>query len=195
MSTAAGVDRRAPSGAGRVPLLNVGMVVFLGSELTFFAGLFAMYFTLRARSGPWPPQGVGLELVAPTFFTTLLVASSGTVQLAVARTRSGDRRGMVRWLAVTIALGLVFLGGQLREWLTADFGISSHAYGSAFFTMTGFHALHVAAGILSMLAMLGRAGPGPHTAEDHADVEVTAYYWHFVDVVWIAMYSTLFLVQ
>jgi cytochrome c oxidase subunit III len=190
-STAATVSARRV----RVPLLNVGMVLFLGSELTFFAGLFAMYFTLRGRPGPWPLEGVELELLPPTVFTTLLVASSGTMHLAVEGIRRGNVTRMNRWIVATIALGLVFVGGQVREWLTADFAVSSHAYGSAFFTMTGFHALHVVAGVLLMLTVLRRSAAGAYRAEDHAGVVATGYYWHFVDVVWLAMYSTIFLVR
>lgn len=177
----------------RPPLLTVGMVLFLGSELMFFAALFAMYFTLRAQAPEWPPAGVDLDPWPPALFTSLLVISSGTMQLAVRRIRAGNVAGMRAWIYVTGLLALAFLGGQVREWVTADFEISTSAYGSAFYTMTGFHALHVAAGLILMMVVLGRAAAGAYSGREHAGVEAATYYWHFVDAVWIAMFSTIFL--
>jgi cytochrome c oxidase subunit III len=176
-------------------MLSVGMVLFLASELMFFSALFAMYFTLRAGATPWPPAGIELEVLPPVLFTSLLVLSSATMQMAVRRIRAGRLDGLRRWTWLTILLAVAFLGGQLRDWLTADFEISTNAYGSAFFTMTGFHGLHVIGGILLMLVVLGRAGAGAYSAREHTGVEVVSYYWHFVDVVWIAMFSTIFLLQ
>ncbi len=179
----------------RPPLLTVGMVLFLGSELMFFAALFAMYFTLRAQAPEWPPAGVDLDPWPPALFTSLLVISSGTMQLAVRCIKAGDGAGMRAWIYVTGLLALAFLGGQVREWATAGFEISSSAYGSAFFTMTGFHALHVAGGLILMIVVLGRAAAGAYSSGEHTGVEVATYYWHFVDVVWIAMFSTIFLLR
>jgi cytochrome c oxidase subunit 3 len=179
-----------------IPLLPVGMILFLASELMFFGALFAMYFTLKGINGAnWPPPATNLELLQPTIFTLVLVASSGTMQMAVHRIRSGDRAGMARWVWLTILLGLVFLAGQGLDYARVNFQISSSAYGSAFFTMTGFHALHVFVGLLVMLVILGRAAAGAYSADEHAGVEVASYYWHFVDVVWIGLYATIFLIR
>jgi cytochrome c oxidase subunit 3 len=182
---------------GEPAAVSVGMVLFLGSELMFFSALFAMYFTLRAQAGPgaWPPPGVTLDTARTGVFTAVLVASSFTMQRAVDRVRGGDRAGMVRWLWLTVVLGGAFLAGQGWSYATADFQISSSAYGSAFYVMTGFHALHVFAGLVVMLAMLGRAAAGGLTARDHGGLEATAYYWHFVDVVWIALFTTLYFLR
>jgi cytochrome c oxidase subunit III len=171
------------------------VVLFLGSELMFFAALFAMYFTLRAENASWPPRGIELDVPIPALFTALLVASSATMQLAVRRIESGDVAGLRRWTALTMLLGAAFLAGQVREWTTAGFGVSSSAYGSAFFTMTGFHALHVAGGIVLMTIALGRASAGAYTSREHAGVTAVSHYWHFVDVVWIGMFSTIFLIR
>jgi cytochrome c oxidase subunit III len=169
------------------------MILFLGSELMFFAALFAAYFTMRARAATWPPRGTELDLWVPTFFTVLLVLSSGTMQLAVARIREGDRPGTRRWLWATIGLGALFLFGQYLDYRGRNFGIASNAYGSAFYTMTGFHALHVLAGLL--LLLVAQARMSAYTAEEHGGLEAIGYYWHFVDVVWLALYSAIFLVR
>ena len=187
------------SGSGRParpPLLAVGTIVWLASELMFFSGLFAVYFTLRATShGPWPPEGVELNAEIAGVFTLALLASSGTMQLAVRAITAGDRARFRRWVLATVALAVLFLANQAREWSTATFQLSSHPFGSAFYVMTGFHGLHVAGGVAAMVILLGRA-TAPHFGEEDAPaVEVVSYYWHFVDVVWVALYATLFLLK
>ncbi|HXJ65788.1 MAG TPA: cytochrome c oxidase subunit 3 [Actinomycetota bacterium] len=196
MSTATAVRPAVRPGSRprTTPLLVVGIVLFLGSELMFFASLFGMYFTLRAQNRLWTPQ----EVVVDTYrvaFTLALVASSFTMQHAVTRLKRGDRAGMRRWIWITILLGVVFLGGQINEWIDLPFRIHTDAYGSAFYTMTGFHGLHVLAGLLLMLVILGRAAKGAYTPDEHAGVEVATYYWHFVDVVWIALFVVLFVIR
>jgi cytochrome c oxidase subunit 3 len=186
---------RHPARSGhRVPLLVVGIVLFLGSELMFFASLFGMYFTLRAQDQPWTPPDVTADLTR-IVFTTILVASSFTMQRSVGRIRAGDVAGMRRWIWLSFAMGVVFLAGQTNEWLTLPFRVHTDAYGSAFYTMTGFHGLHVFAGLVLMLVVLGRAGHGAYSATEHAGLEVATYYWHFVDVVWIALFLVLFVVR
>jgi cytochrome c oxidase subunit 3 len=169
-------------------------VVWLASEVTFFGSLFGAYFTLRsAATGPWPPADVELETAFTGLATLLLVASSGTMQLAVAAIASGQRARFRRLLVVTGLLAAVFLANQAREWSVAGFGPSSHAFGSAFFVMTGFHGLHVAGGVVGMAVMLGRSAHPSFGADSTDAVEVLSYYWHFVDVVWLLMFATLFL--
>ena len=98
-------------------------------------------------------------------------------------------------VSITFVMGIVFLGGQFWDYLTANFGIETNAFGSAFYTLTGFHAMHVVAGLITMLVVLGRAATRAYDAENHAAVEAATYYWHFVDVVWIALFATLFLLR
>ncbi len=178
---------------GRPSILGVGVVVWLSSELMFFAGLFGAWFTLRASNDVWPPDDVHLAVARTGLATIILIASSFTIHVAVDRAERGDREGLVRWLALTAGLGLVFLGNQLWEYLELDFSISTHAYGSIFYLMTGFHGLHVIGGIVFMIATAylvagrSRALPGP-------PVSVCSYYWHFVDVVWVVMYATIYLI-
>jgi cytochrome c oxidase subunit 3 len=177
-------------------MLQVGTVVWLASELMFFSALFGTYFTLRGTAtGSWPPPGVDLEPLVATGFTALLVLSSGTMQLAVRAISTGQRVQFRLWLVATAILAMVFLGNQGREWVSADFSPGSHAYGSAFFIMTGFHAIHVGAGVLAMGVLLGRSLDPRFGRPDTASVEVVSYYWHLVDVVWLAMFATLFFIR
>jgi cytochrome c oxidase subunit III len=188
-STVAAPSRSSP------PLLVVGVIIFLGSELMFFSALFGMYFTLRAQTNPWPPAAIDIEFLRPFVFTVVLVASSFTMQMAVVRVRQANISSAKRWIWLTFLLGWTFLAGQFWDYFGFNFQIGTNAYGSAFYTMTGFHALHVFAGLLAMLVVLGRAAAGAVTQRDHAGLEVVAYYWHFVDVVWVALFLTLFVVK
>jgi cytochrome c oxidase subunit 3 len=185
----------------RASPLTVGTIVFLASELMFFGGLFAVYFTLRAlHVGPWPPEGNELEWWwRAIVFTGLLVASSGTMQVAVHKIAKNDKKGFQRWVAATVVLGILFLFNQFAlEWPELrHHGMtpSSDAFGSLFFTMTGFHGAHVTGGILAMFVILARSGASRFGSEDLPTVEVVSYYWHFVDVVWVIMFGVLFFVK
>ena len=170
--------------------------MWLASELMFFSGLFAAYFTLRAASrDPWPPEGVHLEVELAAAFTGLLVLSSGTMQLAVRALERDDRAAFRRWIVVTVLLAVAFLANQGREWTEATFDLGDHAFGSSFFVMTGFHGLHVTGGVVAMFLLLGRAASPRFGKADVPAAEVVSYYWHFVDVVWILMFATLFLLK
>ena len=191
------LDTAAPAPAhDRTPVLTVGTVVWLASELMFFSGLFAAYFTLRATAeGDWPPSDVELEVVTSGLFTLGLVLSSGTMQLAV-RAIARDRLPAFRgWLAATLVLATAFIANQAHEWSSLEFHADTHAYGSAFYVMTGFHGIHVIGGMLAMLLLLGRAGSRRFGAGELPAVEMVSYYWHFVDVVWIGLWATLFLLK
>jgi cytochrome c oxidase subunit 3 len=191
------LDTAAPAPThDRTPVLTVGTVVWLASELMFFSGLFAAYFTLRATAeGDWPPSDVELEVVTSGLFTLGLVLSSGTMQLAVraiARNRLPAFRG---WLVATLVLAAAFIANQAHEWSSLEFHADTHSYGSAFYVMTGFHGIHVIGGMLAMLLLLGRAGSRRFGAGELPAVEMVSYYWHFVDVVWIGLWATLFLLK
>ncbi|MDD9368789.1 MAG: cytochrome c oxidase subunit 3 [Acidimicrobiales bacterium] len=179
---------RAPSPLG------VGVVVWLASELMFFAGLFAAYFTLRSINDPWPPEAVHLETARTALATVVLVASSGTMHMAVVAARRDDRRRAVVWLGVTSFMGALFLANLLLEYAQADFKIDENAYGSIFYLMTGFHGLHVLGGLVFMAA-IAAAIAGRSRAPAYETVDVCAYYWHFVDVVWVVMFVTIYLVK
>jgi cytochrome c oxidase subunit III len=178
-----------------MPLMVVGVIIFLGSELMFFAAMFGMYFTLRADNAAWPPRGTELDLLEPAVATTILVASSFTMQLAVRRMAQGEPASMKRWIWITFVMGSGFLALQAHGYAKATFQIDTSAYGSAFYAMTGFHALHVAAGLAAMLVVLGRAAAGAYTPQEHAGLEAATYYWHFVDVVWVFLFLVIFVLR
>jgi cytochrome c oxidase subunit 3 len=179
----------------RVPPLLFGTVLFLASELLFFGSLFAAYFALRAQTDPWPPEDVELELLVPTIGTILLVLSSVTFQLGVLAGERERPTGLRSWVGLSLLLGLLFLGLQLWDYTQLGFEVSSHAYGTIFYAMTGFHGLHVAAGLVLMVVILGRLVQGAYRAGRVESVHAIGYYWHFVDVVWIALYATLYLLR
>jgi cytochrome c oxidase subunit 3 len=180
----------------------LGMILFIASEVMFFAGLFAAYFNVRLTSPHWPPLVneaeyepflIRGEILLPAILTTILVTSSVTMQLAVWGIRRGDRTAFLRNTAVTLLLGAVFLGGQVYDYLHLGFGITDTAFGSTFYTLTGFHGAHVLGGAIMLTVVLYRGLAGQFSARHHDAVEATSLYWHFVDVVWIALFSTLYL--
>ena len=190
----------APHGAGEAAApeaaLRVGVAVWLLSETMFFGGLFAAYFTLRAADQPWPPAGVHLDTLRALVFTLLLVASSFTMHRAVqAAERARPTPEVLSWIVATLVLGTVFITNQALEYTSLDFTMASHAYGTIYYVMTGFHGLHVIGGLLAMAAL----GAGLH-ARDSAlppvrTVRTLGYYWHFVDVVWVVLFATIFLLR
>ena len=182
----------------RPSLLAVGTTIWLASELMFFGGLFASYFTIKAADTPatWPGTVIRLATGRDLAFTLLLVASSFTMQHAVMELDRGKRRAGAQWIVVTFVLGAAFLANQLVEWRQVPFHPSTSAYASLFFIMTGFHGLHVLLGLIAMLGLLLRLASA--TADDRGAAPaatVVTYYWHFVDVVWVGLFVTLFFVK
>jgi cytochrome c oxidase subunit 3 len=177
----------------------LGMVLFIASEVMFFGGLFGAYFTIRSAATQWPPEGTPhLETWYAAILTTILVSSSVTMQFGVWAIRRNDQRRLLMWLVVTLVLGLAFLAGQANEYrmlIGEDMTLSSGVFGSTFFTLTGFHGAHVAGGACFILIVLLRARSGQFTARYHDTVEMASYYWHFVDVVWIGLFSTIYLLR
>jgi cytochrome c oxidase subunit 3 len=170
----------------------VGAVVWISSELLFFGTLFGTWFSLRSSgAGPWPPEGVEVDVAAPAVGTVLLLTSSATVQLAAQRVAQHRLATARLLLLVTIALGTGFLALLAVEWSHLDFSVDDHAYGTAFYSLTGFHGLHVIGGLLAMGVMIrrvGRLGPVAHDS-----VEVVSVYWHAVDAVWLALFASVYL--
>jgi cytochrome c oxidase subunit 3 len=180
----------------RPALVNVGTIVWLASELMFFSGLFAAYLTLRAATPIWPPFGDVVEAKTVGVATVVLVLSSGTMQLAVREVHRHNLAGFRAWLAFTWALGAIFEGMQIVDYATRNFSLQQSAYSGAFYLLTGVHFLHVLGGLAAMIFMYMRSlNPrirfGGHRSAPH--VEMLSYYWHFVDVVWIALYGMIFL--
>ena len=202
MSAVAHADPHAAGGHAQRGISNpiLGMILFITSEVMFFSGLFAAYFATRAAQTEWPPKVFAhiLDPLGPIILATvILIASSFTCQFAVWSIRRGDRRGFVRNTAVTFVLGIVFLGMQAFDY-TILFGevmtLASGPFGTTYFTLTGFHGAHVFGGVLMLGVILYRGMAGQFSAKHHDAVEAVSLYWHFVDVVWILLFSILYLI-
>jgi cytochrome c oxidase subunit 3 len=183
----------------------LGMLLFICSEIMFFSGLFAAYFSVRAGSKPWPPAPPAVpaalaehfNLHAEPFYalglTIILIISSVTCQLGVWAIRRNDRTGFIRAFGVTLVLGIAFLIGQIYDYSTIGFGVSDTPFGTTFYTLTGFHGAHVFGGAVMLSVILYRGMAGQFSSRHHDAVEAVSLYWHFVDVVWIALFSTLYI--
>ena len=184
----------------RPNMVAIGTIVWLSSELMFFSALFAMYFTIRSVTGAdnWPPEHVELAVGYSAIFTTILVLSSVTCQIGVFAAERGDVYALRRWFTLTFLMGLVFVLGQANEY-RVQYGegnkLKTDGYGSVFYLTTGFHGLHVTGGLFAFLIVLGRTMVGNYTPEKATSAIVTSYYWHFVDVVWIGLYATIYIIQ
>ncbi|WP_243789217.1 heme-copper oxidase subunit III [Saccharopolyspora gloriosae] len=199
------VTTAAPSISQRVHSLNrpnmvsVGTIVWLASELMFFAGLFAMFFTVKAQNeGAWPPAPSELNIAYALPFTVILVASSFTCQWGVFAAERGDVFGLRRWYVVTLIMGTIFTLGQAGEYYTLVTAhhttIASSAFGTVFFMTTGFHGLHVIGGLIAFVFLLIRTKLSKFTPAQAIAAIVVSYYWHFVDIVWIGLFAVIYLV-
>jgi cytochrome c oxidase subunit 3 len=198
--------------ASRPNLVSVGTIIWLSSELMFFAALFAMYFTIRSvdkgLGQPWPQAH--LDLTLASINTTVLLLSSVTCQLGVFAVERGQIRrtgsvfnmarwGLREWYVLSFLMGLYFVLGQGYEYLALirdGVTLQSSNYGSVFFLTTGFHGLHVTGGLFAFIFLLGRTYAAKRfTHEQQVSAIVVSYYWHFVDVVWIGLFTTIYLIH
>jgi cytochrome c oxidase subunit III len=209
-STSLSPSASAPA-INRPNVVAVGTIVWLGSEVMFFAGLFAIYFTLRSTSPDlWAAETQHLNVPYALTNTIILVLSSVTCQFGVfAAERMQPRRaggvlqfwrwGMVEWFTLTYIMGAIFVSGQVLEYATLvseGISLSSNAYGSAFYLTTGFHALHVTGGLIAFLLVIGRAFAVKIFGHKEAtSAIVVSYYWHFVDVVWIGLFAVIYIIR
>jgi cytochrome c oxidase subunit III len=184
----------------------LGFILFLASEVMFFGGLFAAYFIARADAPSWPPTelltpeqiaaGVELKLhtALPAVATAILIFSSFTIQWGEFQIKKGNQAGLIWGLFITLALGLIFLAMQMYDYAQLDFGAGDTIYGTTFYTLTGFHGAHVAGGAIFIFVVLMRALAGQFSAQRHEAVSACSMYWHFVDVVWVALFTILYIV-
>jgi len=198
--------------ASRPNLVSVGTIIWLSSELMFFAALFAMYFTIRSvdkgQGLPWPDAHLNLALGSTN--TIVLVLSSVTCQMGVFAVERGQIRrtgsifsfmnwGLREWYVLSFLMGLYFVSGQGYEYLALikdGVTLQSSNYGSVFFLTTGFHGLHVTGGLIAFIFLLGRTyATRRFTREQQISAIVVSYYWHFVDVVWIGLFTTIYLIR
>jgi len=179
----------------------VGTIIWLSSELMFFAALFAMYFTVRSvtkgAGGVWPEAHLDRSFASVN--TTVLVLSSVTCQMGVFAAERGEVSKLRFWYTISFLMGAFFVGGQLYEYMHLiqdHVTLSSSGYGSVFFLTTGFHGLHVTGGLVAFLFIMGRTFAARHfTYEQQVSAIVVSYYWHFVDVVWIGLFMTIYVIH
>jgi heme/copper-type cytochrome/quinol oxidase subunit 3 len=186
-----------PSPFPGVKTTKFAMWVFLASEVMFFAGLIAAYIVLRLSHGSWPVVSEILNVPLVAANTFILIVSSLTMVRSLAAIEDGNERGMRLNLIATAVLGIVFLSIQAFEWSALSSegtGPSTDLFGSVFYTLTGFHGLHVLLGVLALVFTISKAMRGRFTQNDHGGVELMGLYWHFVDVVWIFLFTILYLI-
>jgi cytochrome c oxidase subunit 3 len=192
-------------------MVSVGTIIWLSSELMFFAALFASYFTIRSVSPElWAQNTEKLNVPFAAVNTTVLVLSSLTCQLGVFAAERGQvgrsgtalnprNWGLREWFMLTYVMGAIFIAGQVTEYtslIQEGTTISASAYGSMFYLTTGFHGLHVTGGLIAFLLVLGRTYVAKRfTHEQAVSAIVVSYYWHFVDVVWIGLFATIYLIK
>ncbi len=174
----------------------VGMIVFLGGWAMMFACLFFAYALVRFKSATWPPVGeLRLPIALPALNTLIILVSSFALVMGLRAVREARPKALLRWLIIGIGTGLVFFGLQLVVWVrmwNAGLQPSSGIYGSVFYALTWFHALHVLVGVGGLLTLLPRAARGAFTVQHHTAVRTWGMFWHFVDVVWVLMFVTVY---
>ncbi|AWC25062.1 cytochrome c oxidase subunit 3 [Aminobacter sp. P9b] len=189
--------------------LRYGMIMFIASEVMFFVAWFWAFFdaslfpgeatqqVMRAEftGGVWPPKGIEIldPFHLPLYNTIILLLSGTAVTWAHHALLHGDRKGLVNGLAITVALGILFSFVQAYEYIHAPFAFKDSIYGATFFMATGFHGFHVIIGTIFLLVCLFRAMGGAFTPKQHFGFEAAAWYWHFVDVVWLFLFASIYI--
>ncbi|MBB4694407.1 aa3-type cytochrome oxidase subunit III [Paractinoplanes abujensis] len=199
MTAASAIDKSRIHSLTRPNMVSVGTIVWLSSELMFFAALFAMYFSIRAADySMWEEHTKHLDLPYATTFTVILVLSSVTCQLGVFAAEKGDVFALRRWFTITFVMGLIFVLGQANEYRTLvseGVKLNGDGYGSMFYLTTGFHGLHVTGGLIAFIVYMIRTTMGRFTPAQATSAIVVSYYWHFVDIVWIALFAMIYWLQ
>ncbi|WP_069791627.1 cytochrome c oxidase subunit 3 [Cyanobacterium sp. IPPAS B-1200] len=190
-----GYEKEAENGHhGHPDLRMFGLVMFLIAESMIFFGLFSAYMIYYATMPEWPTGGIELELLLPGINSVILISSSFVMHKGQSCIKNNDEKGLKLWFGITALMGAIFLAGQGYEYATTGFGLTDSLFASCFYVLTGFHGLHVAAGLSFILAVLWRSREAGHySAESHFGVEAAELYWHFVDVVWIILFGLVYL--
>ncbi len=177
---------------------KLGMWVFLASEVMFFTGLIGAYIVLRQAQPDWPIPSTILNIPLTAVNTFILICSSATLVKGLASAKEGDTEGMQVGLFLTFLLGALFLSIQMHEYdellHTRNFTPSGNIFGTCFFTLTGFHGMHVFVGVLCMLFVFIKSLRGAYSPAEYRGIEVAGLYWHFVDLVWIILFTILYLI-
>jgi cytochrome c oxidase subunit 3/cytochrome o ubiquinol oxidase subunit 3 len=176
---------------------KLGMWLFLGSECLLFGGLISTYMIYRGRVGEGPRPGNVFDIPFTSVSSFVLLMSSLTMVLAVAAAQKRDDRGTTLWLTVTGLLGATFVGGQVYEFTAMyneGLGYTTSLFGSAFYTLTGFHGVHVTVGVIMLLSLVAIIKRSKVPGDKAEVVELVGLYWHFVDVVWIIIFTLVYLI-
>ena len=181
--------------SSRVEPGMLGMLLFIISELMIFGGFFAAYFFIRVvQDGSWPADGTELPVAIAGINTAILLSSSLTLHWAETALKAGNRRAFKLGMLTTFLLGATFLWVQINEYIHLGFAPHDHAQGSIFYGLTGLHGAHVLIGLILLGIVTLRAFKGHFSADDHRGVEIPGIYWHFVDVMWIVVYTTIYVI-
>ncbi len=171
-----------------------GLLTFLASESLMFGGFFATFLFFRGITEVWPPKATEVELLLPTINTIILVSSSFVMHFGVVAIKKNNLKGMQRWYGITAIMGATFLLGQAYEYATLGYGLTTNVFANCFYIRTGFHGLHVFIGLLWMLSILWRSRrPDSYSASNHTVVEMAEIYWHFVDIIWIVLFTLVYI--
>ena len=192
-------DHHGPPEANRSSRVDpqlLGMLLFIISEIMLFAAFFTAYFFIRVvLDAPWPAAGDQLPIETGIANSFILFSSSGTMHWALESARRGNRLGLKVGLLTTLLLGSTFLAVQINEYVFLSFGPADSAQGTIFYGLTGLHGAHVFVGLLLLTFASIRAFRGHFSPEEHRGVEVPGIYWHFVDIAWVFVFSSLYLLS
>jgi cytochrome c oxidase subunit III len=181
--------------SSRVNASVLGMFLFIASEVMLFGSFFTAYFFVRVVNGiSWPPHQFQIPVFVAGVNTAILVTSSFTMHWALQSIKRGNRAGLQAGILLTFLMGLTFLLTQAREYSRVGFAPRDGAFGTIFYSLTGLHGAHVFVGLSILLFMTIRAFRGHFSPEHHHGVEIAGIYWHFVDVMWIVVYTTIYII-
>ncbi len=189
-------DHAAPLAANRSSRVEpalLGMLLFIISEIMVFGAFFTAYFFIRIANGdPWPAHGTSLPVQVAGVNTAILVSSSFTIHWAQSSIKKGNRFGLKAGMLITFLLGCTFLFIQINEYANIGFAPQDGAQQTIFYSLTGLHGAHVFIGLLLLLVVTIRSFRGHYSPEEHRGVEVPGIYWHFVDIMWLVVYTTVY---
>jgi cytochrome c oxidase subunit 3 len=181
--------------SSRVEPQLLGMLLFIISEVMVFGDFFTAYFFIRVAQGdPWPAHGTTLPVAVAGVNTAILMSSSFTLHWAEAAIKKGNRFGLKAGILTTFLLGCAFLFIQINEYANIGFAPQDHAQATIFYSLTGLHGAHVFIGLVLLLIVTIRAFRGHYSSDQHRGVEIPGIYWHFVDIMWIVVYTTVYII-
>ena len=181
--------------SSRVEAPLLGMLLFIISEVMIFGAFFTAYFFIRVANGdPWPAHGTTLPVIPTLFNTFILVSSSFTMHWAQTGIKNGNRFALKAGILTTFLLGATFLFLQINEYANIGFAPQDHAQQTIFYSLTGLHGAHVTIGLILLLIVTIRSFRGHYSPEEHRGVEIPGIYWHFVDIMWIVVYLTVYVI-